>query len=147
MERKHTIVLLQPTNHKATRTYMDYETVTSAMEGKAFEKKKRGKKEKKDIAVSEERRSKFFSLKRLTHAIATPPPPPPPLFAGICRMFEKKLKDLNPTLKNITYEISDLYNFIDSYVSSSSFFIIPLYLSFGLAPGANANSLSFLSLA
>merc|ERR1739848_109429 len=66
MERKHTIVLLQPTNNKATRTYMDYETVTSAME-------------------------------------------------GICRMFEKKLKDLNPTLKNITYEISDLYNFIDSY--------------------------------
>ena len=146
MERKHTIVLLQPTNNKATRTYMDYETVTSAMEGKAFEKKKRGKKEKKDIAVSEERRSKFFSLKRLTHAIATPPPPPP-LFAGICRMFEKKLKDLNPTLKNITYEISDLYNFIDSYVSSSSFFIIPLYLSFGFAPGANANSLSFLSSA
>ena len=61
MERKHTIVLLQPTNHKATRTYMDYETVTSAMEGKAFEKKKRGKKEKR-ILLSLKKEEASFSL-------------------------------------------------------------------------------------
>ena len=36
---------------------------------------------------------------------------------GICRMFEKKLKELNPNIKSITYDISDLYRYIDTFVS------------------------------
>ena len=31
---QHTIVLLQPTSNKATRTFMDYETIQAAMDGK-----------------------------------------------------------------------------------------------------------------
>ncbi|QDZ19274.1 enhancer of rudimentary-like protein [Chloropicon primus] len=65
MERKHTIVLLQPASNKATRTYMDFETVSSAMD-------------------------------------------------GICKMFEKKLKELNPTVSTLSYEIEDLNRYIDS---------------------------------
>lgn len=34
MEGKHTIILAQPAKNKATRTYMDYETVSAAMDGK-----------------------------------------------------------------------------------------------------------------
>lgn len=32
-------------------------------------------------------------------------------------MFEQKLKELNPTLPSITYDISDLYCYLDSLVS------------------------------
>ncbi|WRX12465.1 Enhancer of rudimentary - like 1, partial [Theobroma cacao] len=31
----------------------------------------------------------------------------------ICGLYERKLKKLNPTTRNITYYIGDLYNFID----------------------------------
>merc|ERR1711959_577649 len=34
---------------------------------------------------------------------------------GICIMFEKKLKELNPNIKNIEYQVDDLYRFIDSF--------------------------------
>ncbi len=34
---------------------------------------------------------------------------------GLCRLFEKKLKELNPTVPKITYDIQDLYNFIDTH--------------------------------
>lgn len=29
-------------------------------------------------------------------------------------MYEHKLKELNPSVQNITYDISDLYNYIDN---------------------------------
>ena len=29
-------------------------------------------------------------------------------------MYERGLKAMNPTLKNITYDVSDLFNYIDS---------------------------------
>ena len=35
-------------------------------------------------------------------------------------MFEKKLKELNPNIKNIEYQVDDLYRYIDSFVSASS---------------------------
>jgi len=59
----HTIVLMQPGN-KTSRTFMDYENVSEAMD-------------------------------------------------GICGVFERELKRLNPNLANITYDIQDLYNYID----------------------------------
>ncbi len=34
---------------------------------------------------------------------------------GLCGLFEKKLKELNPTVPKITYDIQDLYNFIDTH--------------------------------
>uniref|UniRef100_A0A061RH26 Enhancer of rudimentary homolog n=1 Tax=Tetraselmis sp. GSL018 TaxID=582737 RepID=A0A061RH26_9CHLO len=33
---------------------------------------------------------------------------------GVCQIFEQKLKELNPQLPNITYDVSDLFNYIDS---------------------------------
>eukprot|EP01038_Epipyxis_sp_PR26KG_P005556 gene5556-7678_t len=42
-----------------------------------------------------------------------------PSVGGACdalvKMYEHKLKELNPTVPNITYDISDLYNFLDSF--------------------------------
>ena len=35
------------------------------------------------------------------------------LWTGICQMFEEKLKRENPQQKKITYDISDLFSFID----------------------------------
>jgi hypothetical protein len=33
---------------------------------------------------------------------------------AIVKMYEHKLKELNPAVQNITYDINDLYNFLDS---------------------------------
>jgi len=67
---RHTIVLLQPTQNRNTRTYSDFETVAAAMD-------------------------------------------------GICSLFEQRLKVQNPRQSRITYDISDLHNFIDSLTDLS----------------------------
>lgn len=36
------------------------------------------------------------------------------LAAGICNDFERKLRELNPQLRSITYDIGDLYSWIDN---------------------------------
>lgn len=33
---------------------------------------------------------------------------------ALVKMYEHKLKELNPNVNNITYDISDLYKFMDS---------------------------------
>lgn len=33
---------------------------------------------------------------------------------ALVKMYEHKLKELNPTIQHITYDISDLYNYLDS---------------------------------
>lgn len=75
-DSRHTIVLIQPTQNKATRTFMDYETVASAMD-------------------------------------------------GVIGMFEKRLKELNPNLRNITYDISDLYEWVESLADMSALVFDP----------------------
>lgn len=35
-------------------------------------------------------------------------------------MFERHLRAMNPTVRNISYEISDLYAFIDSFTDISA---------------------------
>jgi len=64
---KHTIILVQEGADRACRTFMDYETVSKAMD-------------------------------------------------GVCGMFERKLKQLNPNMRDITYDVTDLYNYIDMLV-------------------------------
>ncbi|KAK9822635.1 hypothetical protein WJX81_001605 [Elliptochloris bilobata] len=32
---------------------------------------------------------------------------------GVCGLFEKRLKELNPTRRQITYDVQDLFTFID----------------------------------
>eukprot|EP00803_Ostreobium_quekettii_P002972 evm.model.scf_1194EXC.6 EVM.evm.TU.scf_1194EXC.6 scf_1194EXC:41785-45782(-) len=61
---QHTILLIQASKNKATRTYLEYETVPLAMD-------------------------------------------------GMCNLFEKKLRELNPSIRNLTYDINDLYLFMD----------------------------------
>ncbi|CAA0838327.1 Enhancer of rudimentary homolog [Striga hermonthica] len=64
MSNRHTIILMQASHNRASRTFMDYDSISQAMD-------------------------------------------------GICGLYERKLKELNPASRNITYDISDLYNFID----------------------------------
>ncbi|XVF35692.1 hypothetical protein REPUB_Repub18cG0167900 [Reevesia pubescens] len=71
MANKHTIVLIQTSQNRATRTFMDFDSVTQAMD-------------------------------------------------GICGLYERKLKELNPATRNITYDIADLYNFIDGLADMSA---------------------------
>ena len=33
---------------------------------------------------------------------------------ALVKMYEHKLKELNPSVQNITYDIADLYNYLDS---------------------------------
>lgn len=40
--------------------------------------------------------------------------------AGICGLYERKIRDINPMVPNITYDISDLYNFIDGLADISA---------------------------
>lgn len=54
---------------------------------------------------------------------------------AIVKMYEHKLKELNPDIEHITYDINDLYNYIDSlhdicglmYVYFVSSFFSPYY--------------------
>ncbi|KAL3147855.1 hypothetical protein ABBQ32_002577 [Trebouxia sp. C0010 RCD-2024] len=72
----HTIVLVQPTNNKSSRTYLDYPSVHHAMD-------------------------------------------------GLCKDFERKLRGLNPTMATITYEITDLYAYIDQMTDMSALVYAP----------------------
>ena len=80
---RHTIILVQPTPGKASRTFADFETVPLAMD-------------------------------------------------GVCQMFEKRLKELNPSMRSITYDINDLYHYID---------LLPDLSALVLAPGARTLAL------
>lgn len=63
--KRHTIVLIQYTAAYESRSYLEFATVSLAMD-------------------------------------------------ALIKMYEHKLKELNPTTLHITYDISDLYNFLDS---------------------------------
>eukprot|EP01027_Heterolobosea_sp_BB2_P000252 GEZU01000378.1.p1 GENE.GEZU01000378.1~~GEZU01000378.1.p1 ORF type:complete len:103 (+),score=22.61 GEZU01000378.1:91-399(+) len=44
---------------------------------------------------------------------------------GICQLFETQLKRNNPTVRNITYDISDLYKYIDNLPDLSCLVFTP----------------------
>ncbi|KAG4389277.1 hypothetical protein AAZX31_06G057800 [Glycine max] len=71
MANRHTIILMQASPNRATRTFMDFESITQAM-------------------------------------------------GGICALYERKLKELNPAIRNLSYDIVDLYNFIDGLADMSA---------------------------
>ncbi|KYQ89532.1 enhancer of rudimentary family protein [Tieghemostelium lacteum] len=66
----HTILLLQPTGHKSSRTFQDYDSVHQCVE-------------------------------------------------GICALFEAKLKQTRSHQKNITYDISQLFAYLDEFTDLS----------------------------
>ncbi|CAI0438562.1 unnamed protein product [Linum tenue] len=68
---RHTIILMQASPNRATRTFMDFGSISQAME-------------------------------------------------GICGLYERKLKEINPALRNLSYDIADLYNFIDGLADLSA---------------------------
>ncbi|XP_065861964.1 enhancer of rudimentary homolog [Euphorbia lathyris] len=71
MANRHTIILMQTSHSRASRTFMDFDSISQAMD-------------------------------------------------GICGVYERKLKELNPAMRNITYDIGDLYNFIDGLADMSA---------------------------
>ena len=44
---------------------------------------------------------------------------------GLCKDFERKLRGLNPTMATITYEITDLYAYIDQMTDMSALVYAP----------------------
>ena len=44
----------------------------------------------------------------------------PSSYAGICQLFEQKLKMDHPNTRNITYDVSDLFRYIDSLADLSA---------------------------
>lgn len=42
------------------------------------------------------------------------------LSTGICGLYERKLKEINPSLRNLSYDIADLYNFMDGFADMSA---------------------------
>ncbi|KAJ4798994.1 hypothetical protein LUZ62_050240 [Rhynchospora pubera] len=71
MTNRHTIILMQTTQYRASRTFQDYDSISRAMD-------------------------------------------------GICNFYERKLREIDPTNQHITYDISDLYNFIDGLADLSA---------------------------
>ena len=61
----HTLLLVQFSERRESRTYLEYESVSSAMD-------------------------------------------------GVCQLYEQGLKASNPQLKHITYDVQDLFVYIDS---------------------------------
>lgn len=39
---------------------------------------------------------------------------------GICGLYERKIRNINPMVRNLTYDIGDLYNFIDGLTDISA---------------------------
>ncbi|XP_020080572.1 enhancer of rudimentary homolog [Ananas comosus] len=71
MAEKYTIILMQTSQSRASRTFLDFNSISQAMD-------------------------------------------------EICRIYERKVMDINPTIQNISYDIADLYNFIDGTVDISA---------------------------
>ncbi|EOY29315.1 Enhancer of rudimentary protein [Theobroma cacao] len=112
MANRHTIVLMQTSQNRATRTFMDYDSISQAMD-----------EEDDQTKISALNRSVlwlllvftscwevFSFMELMRHRLAN----------GICGLYERKLKELNPAIRNITYDIGDLYNFIDGLADMSA---------------------------
>lgn len=82
---------MQPTRKAESRTYADYETVVECMEGR-------------------------HDYMRFTSELLSFPVS---FNSGLCKVFEEHLKRLNPTSSQITYDISQLYEFIESFTDLS----------------------------
>jgi hypothetical protein len=83
-------VLAQYTSNQNSRTYSDYNALGLAMDGTEAVQR--------DVPVTD----------------PFPPHATKRDQTGVVKMYEQKLKQLNPSVRNITYDISDLYKYIDS---------------------------------
>ena len=85
LQSKHTIILVQFTPNRGTRTWLDFETVTQAMEG-----------------------TLHASMTYLT------------LELGVVHLYEDRLKQQHPHVRNITYDVADLNLYIDNLTDLSA---------------------------
>ena len=69
-EARHTLLLVQYNRSLSSRTFLDYDSLTAAMD-------------------------------------------------GVCALFEKELKALNPTQANITFDVADVYAYLDQLTDIS----------------------------
>lgn len=76
----HTIILLQPLPDRRSRTFLDFETVGKAVDG---------------VRVLAWQGSRHITDMVLKRGGAS----------GVCGLFEKRLKELNPQKRQITYDV------------------------------------------
>ena len=43
-------------------------------------------------------------------------------------MYERKLKEINPAVRDISYDVGDLYNFIDGLADMSALVYVSLFM-------------------
>ncbi|KAK4485838.1 hypothetical protein RD792_008485 [Penstemon davidsonii] len=134
---RHTIILMQPSQHRASRTFMDYDSISQAMDGMyqlivKFDAFASHEKENLKLLIMfdfsypcmfgslcNQYLVEFYDIKvhcyfsTFTKFIIF-------FSAGICGLYERKIKELNPAIRNMTYDISDLYNFIDGLTDLSA---------------------------
>ena len=88
MAGQHTIVLIQPTKKPDGRTYSDFKTIKIFFQ---------------TLKLYKFIFSIFLFDKILSDAME-----------GVCKLFEEHLKRQNPTKPQITYDVADLFDFIDT---------------------------------
>ena len=82
----HTIILLQPLEDKRSRTFLDFETVGKAVDGGI-------------PPPCSPPAAELSGLRRMKRMAA----------AGVCGLFEKRLKELNPTKRQLTYDVQGAF--------------------------------------
>ncbi|EOX99577.1 Uncharacterized protein TCM_008278 [Theobroma cacao] len=93
LANRHTIVLTQTSQNRAPRTFVDYDSISQAMDNMLFV---------------------YCCLYYLCFCCCSYYDfISQAMNRGICGPYEMKLKKLNPATQNITYDIGVLYNFID----------------------------------
>ena len=98
----HTILLMQTDSNLSSRKYSDYESVSECMEGKY------NNYPKIDINwINQTIMPPSYSLRlKITLMITT-------YHTGVCKMYEDDLKRKYRNRSTITYDISDLFDYID----------------------------------
>ena len=86
---KHTILLTQTTQQNNSRTFRDFDSPTAAL-------------------------NSTLPGEGLAASCCTCHLPPTLCIADVIKMYEGRLRELNPGVSNISYDISDLFAYIDS---------------------------------
>lgn len=115
--QSHTILLVQPTKRPEGRTYADYESVNECMEGKMIFRSILYF--WKNLKIDETPRGKHTTLYTLLMFCSYPIYIFFFSWAGVCKMYEEHLKRMNPNSPSITYDISQLFDFIDDLADLS----------------------------
>ena len=90
--------MIQPTQSKSSRTYLDYPSVNHAMDGAP-------------VAVDTLLAAPLLHSRSVALHLFP---------AGLCKDFERKLRSLNPGMATITYDVADLYAYVDQMTDISA---------------------------